>query len=184
MHRLLAKIQQERALAQINAGHMRQRYSAPKRPACLRMFSISSRPHDAFGKPGKIFHQRGERELAAGLVALNHQRLQIGASCVERGSMTGAAGTNDDDVANVSIMICGSATVLDCRIQIWMQVLVAPALRLRSGQARRLTKPLPRRLLLLRRSLPGGLFAAASSTPRGPAPVHPVRCVRAPSKPR
>ena len=32
------------------------------------------RPVNAFGKAGKILHQRGERKLASRLVAFNHQR--------------------------------------------------------------------------------------------------------------
>ena len=38
---------------------------------------------DAFGKSRKIFHQRGERELPSGLMAFDHQWLQVGASGVK-----------------------------------------------------------------------------------------------------
>jgi hypothetical protein len=37
--------------------------------------------------------------LAAGLVALDHERFQIGACRVKGGGVSGAAGTDDDDVA-------------------------------------------------------------------------------------
>src|ERR1700683_2710317 len=54
---------------------------------------------EAIGKAGKVLHQRGKRELAAGLVPFDHKRLQIGARRVEGGGVSGAAGTDDDDVA-------------------------------------------------------------------------------------
>ena len=41
--------------------------------------------HNAVGKAGEILDHGGERELPAGLVAVNHQRLQIGARGVNRG---------------------------------------------------------------------------------------------------
>ena len=58
---------------------------------------------DAFGKAREILHQGGERELAAGFVAADHQRLQIGAGGVDGGRVSGAAGTDDDDVSHGQI---------------------------------------------------------------------------------
>ncbi len=48
---------------------------------------------------GKVLHQRGDGELAAGLMAFQHQRLQVGARAVDGGGKSGAAGAQDDDVA-------------------------------------------------------------------------------------
>ena len=77
---------------------------------------------DALGKPGEILHQGGERELASGLMAFNHQRLEIGAGSVERRGMTGAPRPDDDDVANVLHSdLRETRAVLDGRVQIWMQ---------------------------------------------------------------
>ena len=104
------------------------RYSAPKRSACLRMFSINCGPMNAFGKAGKIFYQRGQRKLAAGLVALNDERLQIGARCVKCGRVSGASGTDNDDVASFAHNLC-RCNRLDCRLQISMQVLEWPRRR-------------------------------------------------------
>jgi hypothetical protein len=56
---------------------------------------------DAVGKSGKVFDERGHGKLTAGLVALNDERLQIGARRVESGCMAGATGADDDDIANV-----------------------------------------------------------------------------------
>ena len=39
------------------------------------------RSHDAIGEPGEVFDHGGEGKLAAGLIALNDERLQVGARC-------------------------------------------------------------------------------------------------------
>ena len=101
VNRLLAKIHREGPLAQIHAGHMAQLILRPKTSRLLAHVLNQFGSLNAFGKPGKIFHQRGERELASRLMAFNHQGLEIGAGGVERSRMAGAAGPNDDDVANV-----------------------------------------------------------------------------------
>ena len=56
---------------------------------------------DAFGPAGKVFHQRGDRELAAGLVTFNDQRLEVGARGIDRRCKSGTAGAEDDGVADV-----------------------------------------------------------------------------------
>jgi hypothetical protein len=55
---------------------------------------------DTFGPAGEVFHQRGDGELAAGLVALEDERLEVGARGVDGGGEAGAAGAEDDGVAN------------------------------------------------------------------------------------
>jgi len=49
-------------------------------------------------KAGEVLHLGGDRELAAGLVALQHQGLEVGAGGVERGGEAGGARAEDDDV--------------------------------------------------------------------------------------
>ena len=44
------------------------------------MLSIELRPLNAVGKAGEILDQRGDGELAAGLMAVDDQRMQVGAS--------------------------------------------------------------------------------------------------------
>jgi len=56
------------------------------------------RAHDTLGKAGEILHLRGRRELAAGLRAGKHQRIQVCAGGVDGGGVAGAAGSDDDDV--------------------------------------------------------------------------------------
>ncbi len=54
---------------------------------------------DAVGPAGKVLDQRGDGELAAGLVAFEHEGLEVGAGSVDGGSKACATGTEDDDVA-------------------------------------------------------------------------------------
>ena len=54
---------------------------------------------DAFGPAGKVLDQRGDGELAAGLVAFEDERLEVGAGGVDGGGEAGAAGAEDDGVA-------------------------------------------------------------------------------------
>ena len=55
---------------------------------------------NAFGKSGKVFDQRSHRELSAGLMAFDDQRLQVGARRVQCGSVSGASGSDDDYVSS------------------------------------------------------------------------------------
>jgi hypothetical protein len=55
---------------------------------------------DALGPAGKVFNQRGDGELAAGLVAFEDKRLEVGACGVDGGGESGAAGAEDDGVAS------------------------------------------------------------------------------------
>ena len=55
---------------------------------------------DALGPAGKVFDQGGDGELAAGLMALEDEGLEIGAGGVDGGGESGAAGAEDDGVAD------------------------------------------------------------------------------------
>src|SRR5260370_582792 len=52
----------------------------------------------AVGKAGIVFHHGGEGELPSGLVAVNHQGLEIGTRGVDRSGKAGATSDDDDDV--------------------------------------------------------------------------------------
>jgi hypothetical protein len=54
---------------------------------------------DAFRPAGEVFNQRGDGELAAGLVAFEDERLEVGAGGVDGGGQAGAPGAEDDCVA-------------------------------------------------------------------------------------
>ena len=55
---------------------------------------------DAVGPAGEVFDKGGDGELAAGLVAFEDERLEVGARGVDGGGQPGAAGAQDDGVAN------------------------------------------------------------------------------------
>ena len=58
---------------------------------------------DAFGKAREVFDQRGERELAAGLVSGDNQWFQIGSRGIDGGGISGAAGADDDHIMHGNI---------------------------------------------------------------------------------
>ena len=94
-------VQFERALAEIDAGHVAVFIFGAKARRLLAHVLDQFRSLNALGKAGKVLHQRGERELSPGLVAFEHQRFQVGARGVERGGVSGTAGAHDDNVADV-----------------------------------------------------------------------------------
>ena len=100
VHLLLAEMEQERTLAEVRTGEVGHAVFGAETFRLLAHVLDQLRPHNSLGKAGKVLHQRCERELAAGLVALDHKRFQIGARRIKGGSVSGAAGTDDDDVAS------------------------------------------------------------------------------------
>ena len=58
----------------------------------------------ALGPAGEVFDESGDGELAAGLVAFEDEGFEVGAAGVDGGGEAGAAGAEDDDIANGS---CG-----------------------------------------------------------------------------
>ena len=53
---------------------------------------------DDVGEARIVFHVGGDGELAAGLDALDQNRLEHGARCIDRGGVAGRAGTDNDDL--------------------------------------------------------------------------------------
>ncbi len=101
MNRFFAEADGERPLAQISADHVTQLILRAKAAGLLAHVFDQLRALNAVRKSGKIFDQRGQRKLAAGFVAFDDQRLKVGAGGVERRGVSGATGSDDDDVANV-----------------------------------------------------------------------------------
>ena len=99
----------ERSLGEVDAGDLLVRNSAPKRDAWARKSAISSGPMMPSGKPGIVLDVGGEHQLPTGLIgrrrrlALDHERVEVGAGGVDRGGQPGGAGPDDDHVADVGI---------------------------------------------------------------------------------
>ncbi len=55
---------------------------------------------DAVGPAGKVLNEGGDGELAAGLMALDDEWLEVGARRIDGGGKTGAAGAEDNGIAN------------------------------------------------------------------------------------
>src|SRR6266478_1730937 len=116
VHLMLAHVQGKWTCAQVGAGDMAKLILGAKPLRLLAHVLNEFGPLDSLGKTRKVFDQRGDGKLAPGLVALDDQRFQVGTRSVQRGSVSGAAGTDDDDVANIHSVRC-----LDCEILKWVQ---------------------------------------------------------------
>ena len=77
------------------------------------------RPLNPLRPAGKVLHQRGDRKLAAGLVALQNQRFQSGARRVERRRQSGAAGAKNHGIAylchGLPVLIVAGRTLTGAR---------------------------------------------------------------------
>ena len=58
-------------------------------------------PDDAVGVAGVVLDVARDHQLAAPLEALDHERLQLGARCVERSGVPGGAAADDDQLTHV-----------------------------------------------------------------------------------
>jgi len=56
---------------------------------------------DAFGPAGKIFDERGDGQLAAGLMAFQNEGLEVSAGGVDGGGESGTTGAEDDGIADI-----------------------------------------------------------------------------------
>ena len=82
------RVQLERMRAQFHPAQMRQLKVGAKSRRLLLHVVDQFRPLDPFRPAGKILDQRGDRELPARLVSLQHQRFQLGAgACKSRPSV-------------------------------------------------------------------------------------------------
>src|SRR5579862_4953328 len=95
-----AQMQQKWPLAEVRAGQVRHPVFGAETFGLLAHVLDQLRPENAFGKSWKIFDQRGHRQLTTGLVAFDNQRLQVGARRIERGSVSGTSGPDDDNVSS------------------------------------------------------------------------------------
>ena len=98
---ILADGQLKWALAEVGLADLAHAILGAEALGLLAHVLDQFRTLHAFGKTRKIFDQRGERELSAGVVTLQDERLEVGASAVESGSVPGAARADDDNVASV-----------------------------------------------------------------------------------
>ena len=101
MDLVLSDMKHKRAIAQLDAGDVSQHVFGAETLRLLAHVFDQLRTLDSVGEPGEILDQRGDRELAARLVAFDHKRFEVRARSVQCSRVSRAAGTNDDDVANI-----------------------------------------------------------------------------------
>ena len=93
-----AEVQLVRVLAEVDGdevGHLQ--FGAEARRLLLHVLDQVG-ALNALGPAGKVLDQRGDGELAAGLVAFEDERLEVGAGGVDGGGEAGAAGAQNDGV--------------------------------------------------------------------------------------
>jgi hypothetical protein len=96
---LVAEVEREGVFGEIDGGEVGHAQFGAEADRLLLHVLDELGALDAFGPAGKVFDQRGDGELAAGLVAFEDQRLEIGACSVDGGGKSGAAGAEDNSVA-------------------------------------------------------------------------------------
>jgi hypothetical protein len=57
-------------------------------------------PKNAVGEAGEILNVCGERKLAARLVPIDHERLEVRACSINRGGQTSASTADNDDIVH------------------------------------------------------------------------------------
>jgi hypothetical protein len=108
---VLADVEDEGGLGEIDGGEMGHGELGAEAGGLLLHVLDELRALDAFGPAGEVLHERGDGELAAGLVAFEDERLEIGAGGVDGGGESGAAGTEDDCVASCDVRHIGFLSV-------------------------------------------------------------------------
>ena len=79
VHHLVAEVQFDRRLGQVRADQVTHLHLGAELLGLLAHVFDQLRSLHAIGPAGKVLDQRGDGELAAGLVAFDHERLQVGA---------------------------------------------------------------------------------------------------------
>ena len=88
-------------LAEVDADHVSGVELSTEARGLLTHVVDEFWPLDAFREARKVLDQGGDGQLPAGLVAVDDERRQVGASGVDGGSQPRASGADDDYVANV-----------------------------------------------------------------------------------
>jgi len=108
---LVADVESQGTLGEVDGAEVSHAQLGAEADGLLLHVLDELGPLDAFGPAGKVFDQRGDGELAAGLVAFEDEGLEVGAGSVDGGGESGAAGAEDDGVASRVFRHIGSLSV-------------------------------------------------------------------------
>ena len=95
----LPRFKREGALGEVDGAEMGHAQFGAEADGLLLHVLDELGALDALGPAGEVFDERGDRELAAGLVAFEDERLEVGAGSVDGSGKAGASGAEDDGVA-------------------------------------------------------------------------------------
>lgn len=98
---VFAQVEHERTLPKIGMHEVPGLEFGAEAGRLLLHILDQFRALDAFGKPREILHQGGKRKLAAGLMALQHERFKIGTAGIDGRSQAGTAGAYDYGIAGL-----------------------------------------------------------------------------------
>ena len=90
----------EGAAAQVHIGDRAGLEFGAKARGLLAHILDELRPQDAIGKARIVFDHGRESQLPPGFVAVNHERLQVGAGGVDGSGEPGTAAADNDDVVH------------------------------------------------------------------------------------
>ena len=96
-----AEVEGERVFGEVGGGEVAEAEFCAEAGGLLAHVLDELGALDAVGPAGKVFDQGGDGELTAGLVAFEDERLEVSAGGVDGGGEAGAAGAEDDGVADV-----------------------------------------------------------------------------------
>ena len=96
---LFAEVEGEGVLGEIDGGEVGHAELGAEAGGLLLHVLDELGALDALGPAGEVFDERGDGELAAGLVAFEDEGLEVGAGGVDGGGKAGASGAEDDSVA-------------------------------------------------------------------------------------
>jgi hypothetical protein len=95
---LFAEVEGEGTFGEIDGAEMGEAQLCSEADGLLLHVLDEVGALDALRPAGEVFNQRGDGELASGLVAFEDEGFEVGAPCVDGGGESGAPGTEDDSV--------------------------------------------------------------------------------------
>lgn len=101
MDSFVAEIECEGVFGEVGGGEVAEAKFGAETRGLLTHVLDELRTLNAFGPAGEIFDEGGDGELATGFVAFEEERTEVGARAVDCCCESGAAGAEDDCIADI-----------------------------------------------------------------------------------